>query len=78
MTLPNANAGMVSVQPHLAGSASGLGGAINMGGGAMMAAITGTLMELGAGIWPLLGAMGASALLALLAAALVQLLARRG
>ncbi|MEX0971185.1 MAG: multidrug effflux MFS transporter [Paracoccaceae bacterium] len=78
MSLPNANAGMISVQPHLAGSASGLGGAINMGGGAMMAAITGMLMELGAGIWPLLGAMGASALLALICAALMQAFARRG
>jgi len=44
MTLPNANAGMLSVRPHLAGSASGLGGALMIGGGAVLAAITGPLL----------------------------------
>ena len=34
ITLPSANAGIVSVRPHLAGSASGLVGAIMIGGGA--------------------------------------------
>jgi MFS transporter, DHA1 family, multidrug resistance protein len=33
LLLPSANAGMVSVRPHLAGSASGLGGALMIGGG---------------------------------------------
>ena len=32
VTLPSANAGLVSVRPHLAGSASGLGGALYVGG----------------------------------------------
>jgi DHA1 family bicyclomycin/chloramphenicol resistance-like MFS transporter len=36
--LPNANAGMLSVRPDLAGTASGLGGAILIGGGAGLAA----------------------------------------
>ena len=31
LTLPNASAGVVSVRPHLAGSASGLGGALMVG-----------------------------------------------
>ncbi|MBA3326460.1 MAG: multidrug effflux MFS transporter, partial [Rhodobacteraceae bacterium] len=34
LCLPSANAGIVSVRPHLAGSASGLGGALMIGGGA--------------------------------------------
>ena len=38
LTLPNANAGMLSVRPQLAGSASGLGGAMMIGGGAAIAA----------------------------------------
>jgi DHA1 family bicyclomycin/chloramphenicol resistance-like MFS transporter len=33
MVLPNATSGMLSVRPHLAGTASGLGGAIMIGGG---------------------------------------------
>ncbi|MGO4916259.1 multidrug effflux MFS transporter [Pseudogemmobacter sp. W21_MBD1_M6] len=44
MVLPNANAGMLSVRPHLAGSASGLGGAIMIGGGAALSALAGTLL----------------------------------
>src|SRR5690606_22054821 len=35
ITLPSANAGMVSVKPHLAGSASGLGGSLQVGAGAV-------------------------------------------
>jgi DHA1 family bicyclomycin/chloramphenicol resistance-like MFS transporter len=44
LTLPSANAGIVSVRPRLAGSASGLGGSLMIGGGAMLAAITGALL----------------------------------
>ena len=36
--LPSANAGILSVRPELAGTASGLGGAIMIGGGAGLAA----------------------------------------
>jgi MFS transporter, DHA1 family, multidrug resistance protein len=39
--LPSANAGMLSVRPELAGSAAGLGGAITIGGGAALSALTG-------------------------------------
>jgi MFS family permease len=42
--LPNANAGMLSVRPELAGTASGLGGAILIGGGAALAALAGALL----------------------------------
>ena len=44
MVLPNATAGMLSVRPHLAGSASGLGGAIMLGAGAALSAGTGTVL----------------------------------
>ncbi len=39
ITLPNANAGIVNVRPHIAGAASGLGATIMTGGGATMAAL---------------------------------------
>ena len=44
MVLPNANAGMLSVRPHLAGTASGLGGAFMIGGGAGLSAWAGALL----------------------------------
>lgn len=68
LTLPSANAGMVSVRPQLAGSASGLGGAVMIGGGAALAAITGSLLTPEAGVYPLLGMMIMSSFLAILAA----------
>ncbi|WP_111430901.1 multidrug effflux MFS transporter [Rhodobacteraceae bacterium DSL-40] len=60
LALPSANAGMVSVRPHLAGSASGLGGAMMIGGGAALSAIAGALLGPGTGPWPLLIIMGLS------------------
>lgn len=67
MVLPNATAGMLSVRPHLAGTASGLGGAIMIGGGAALSALTGMLLVPGAGAWPLVIIMTASAAASLLA-----------
>ena len=64
MTLPNANAGIVSVRPHLAGSASGLGGAVMIGGGAGLSAVTGAMLTIETGAWPLLFMMLGSAVLA--------------
>lgn len=46
MTLPNANAGAISVRPELAGSASGLGGFLQIGGGALLAALSGSLISI--------------------------------
>ena len=43
--LPSANAGMLSVRPELAGTASGLGGAITIGGGAGLAALAGAALS---------------------------------
>lgn len=46
LTMPSANAGMLSVRPDLAGSAAGLAGAMTVGGGAALSSITGaTLTE---------------------------------
>lgn len=67
MVLPSANAGMMSVQPRLAGTASGLGGAIMLGGGAAMSALAGALLAPGSGVLPLLMVMLASALAAVAA-----------
>lgn len=61
MTLPNANAGMVSMRPHLAGSASGLGGTLQIGSGALMAVIAAAVLYPGSGPNPLLLVMLVSA-----------------
>ncbi len=62
MVLPNANAGMMSVRPALAGTASGLGGAMMVAGGAALAALAGALLGPGSGALPLLAIMAGSAL----------------
>lgn len=62
MTLPNTNAGMMSVRPELAGTASGLGGAMAIGGGAALSALAGVLLVPGSGAWPLLALMFLSSL----------------
>jgi MFS transporter, DHA1 family, multidrug resistance protein len=75
--LPSANAGMLSVRPELAGTASGLGGAIMIGGGAALAAIAGKLLTPGATELPLVLLMLASSLASVLAILLVIRRARR-
>jgi DHA1 family bicyclomycin/chloramphenicol resistance-like MFS transporter len=57
MIIPNAIAGTLSVRPHLAGTASGLGGAIMIGGGAAMSVLAGILLPMGTGPYPLLALM---------------------
>jgi len=54
LTLPSANAGMVNVRPHLAGSAAGLGGAIQIGGGAALSVLAGLWLSPTSGPAPLL------------------------
>jgi len=76
LSLPSANAGIVSVRPHLAGSASGLGGALMIGGGAALAAVTGALLTPETGAWPLQIMMLASAILSLVATLWVIRVAR--
>ncbi len=75
--LPNANAGILSVRPELAGTAAGLGGAIVMGGGALLAALAATLLQPGATEVPLILLMLASSLLSTLAILWVMRRARR-
>ena len=67
MVLPNANAGMMSVRPELAGTASGLGGALAVAGGAVLSALAGALLQPGSGPEPLLAIMVMSAAGSLLA-----------
>ena len=57
LVMPNATAGLVSVRPHLAGSASGLGGALQIGGGAALSVLAGTLASASAGAAPLVWLM---------------------
>ena len=47
MIIPNASAGMLSVRPHLAGTASGLGSAFMIGGGAALSAFAGSVIHQG-------------------------------
>ncbi|NCO20608.1 MAG: multidrug effflux MFS transporter [Rhodobacterales bacterium] len=69
LVLPNATAGMLSVRPHLAGSASGLGGAIMIGGGAALSVLAGILLEGRGSALPLIMLMVATAGLSCLCAA---------
>ncbi|MEW9836640.1 multidrug effflux MFS transporter [Mesorhizobium marinum] len=64
LTLPSANAGVVSVKPHLAGSASGLGGALQIGIGAAVSVLAGALITPQSGPSPLLLVMLASSVAA--------------
>lgn len=57
LVMPNATAGLLSVRPHLAGTASGIGGAIMIGGGAALSALAGWLLTPQTGVWPLLWIM---------------------
>ncbi|EKE45426.1 multidrug resistance protein [Oceaniovalibus guishaninsula JLT2003] len=67
LVLPNATAGMLSVRPQLAGTASGLGGAITIAGGAALSALAATMLERGGGAIPLLELMAVTSLLSLAA-----------
>ncbi|WP_049836130.1 multidrug effflux MFS transporter [Octadecabacter temperatus] len=66
--LPNANAGMLSVRPALAGSAAGLGGAFMIGGGAALSVIAGFILGPDTGARPLIILMLITAVIAVLCA----------
>ena len=72
LVMPNATAGMLSVRPHLAGTASGLGGAILIGGGAALSAVAGMLLVPGSGTLPLQFIMFATAICAWLSILMVM------
>ena len=77
MVIPNASAGMLSVRPHLAGTASGLGSAFMIGGGAALAAFAGATMQNGGGSVVLLAIMASTLLLGLLSILYVMLRERQ-
>jgi len=67
MAMPNATAGILSVRPHLAATASGLGGAIMLGVGAALSALAGWLLTPQTGAFPLLYLMMVTAALGVVA-----------
>lgn len=77
LTIPNATAGALSVRPGLAGTASGLSGAIMLAGGAALSQLAGTLLHPGTGAWPLLWMMFGSGLSAVIATLAVIRRARK-
>lgn len=76
MVLPNATSGMLSVRPHLAGTASGLGGAIMLAGGAILSAVAGALLAGGTSAYPLIVIMLATSLAGV--AAIIYTIRRAG
>ncbi len=77
LTLPGSSVGAMSVKPSLAGSASGLSGALTVAGAAAMAAIAGAVLTEENAAFGLLAMMLLSSLLALLAAFSVLWVDRR-
>ena len=71
LTMPASNAGAMSVNPQLAGSAAGISGATTVGLGALVTALTGVLLPLGAPALTLLLLMFAVSAVGLLAALLL-------
>lgn len=66
IALPNVTAGLLSVRPHLAGTASGLGSALMVGGGAALAQYASTLLNAETGVLPLQWLMFSTAVASLL------------
>jgi len=62
LTIPNATAGMLSIRPHLAGTASGLGGAMMIAIGAALSTLAGAFLIPGSNEMPLLMLMWFSSL----------------
>ena len=71
LTIPNATAGALSVRPHLAGTASGLSGAIMLAGGALLSQIAGTMLTQDSAAWTLISMMMACAAASIVAIMLV-------
>lgn len=77
MTLPNATAGLLSVRPRLAGTASGIGGAIQIGGGAALSQLAGGLLTVESGTLPLQWLMFIVSVFAMLAIVFVMVRERQ-
>ncbi|MGI9401322.1 MAG: multidrug effflux MFS transporter [Rhizobiaceae bacterium] len=76
ITLPSSIAGIVSVRPEIAGSASGLGGFFQIGGGALLSILGGAVLGPNTGPLPLILLMLASSFASILASAYVMHIAR--
>ena len=68
LTMPSANSGALSVRPRLAGSASGLKGALAVAGGAVLTSISSAILTERAGAYQLLGLMLICSVVGMLAA----------
>jgi predicted MFS family arabinose efflux permease len=68
LTMPSSYAGALSVRPQVAGSASGLSGALTIAGGAVLSSITGVILTEGNGAYALLGMMLSCSAMGLIAA----------
>lgn len=77
LTNANANAGVMSVRPQLAGSASGLSGAMTVALGAVMTSLTGALVTAERAPYIVLGIMLSTSILGLLAALYVRWVDKR-
>jgi len=77
LSTPSARVGALSVRPNLAGSASGLSGALIVGTGAVLSLIPGTVLTAENGAWGLMTLMVATSVLGLASAIYVQLLDQR-
>ena len=76
MTMPNSNAGAMSVRPRLAGSAAGITGALTVLGGALMTTLTGLALSGEPSPVLLMGLMLLASFIGLLAAAAALRLSR--
>jgi len=71
MSIPNATAGMLAIKPELAGTASGLGSAMMIGGGAALSAFAGPVLHMGSGDLALIALMWLSVFIGILLILLV-------
>ena len=72
MSIPNATAAMMSINPKLAGTAAGLGSAIMIGGGAALSAIANFILIPGSSEIPLIMLMWTSVFCGLCSVAYVS------
>lgn len=72
LTIPSSNAGALSAVPNLTGSASGLSGALTVGGGALLMTITGTILTERNAAYAVLSMMLLCAFIGLIAALYVR------
>lgn len=77
LTLPNASAGVVSVRPHLAGSASGLGASLQIGLGSALSVVAGAMLSIESGPFPLIWVMLATSIAGIATALYVIIVERR-